>query len=798
MENQLFIALQNNKLFTDIDLDNFDLSEIKGELKPLKEGEILFREEDPAANIYLVISGEINLLKKKLLGSTKSFIFNENEFFGYDEIADSTARTSTAVALRDSYLISLTREEVEQLIDHNHMIKTNLLNFSDTEPQISTVNKDVEEAPDQITEESETSSEEIIEESPEQDSKHDKKTDVTSFEQSLKDDLIDKHDTTIDEDPSVYEEEIEDTFDRVHNEELSDKQIEQNIEETTTIPEEPLFDEEDDEDEKSEEGKNEAEISDIDDETFESVPTKEKETEPERSNRLTDFDEAFYKAFSDQENEQPKESEKPSEQEEHIEPEIDEIADFSEEKVQLEDFSEEEVSEDIEENVQEDTFNIKDESEKEAEVVEQPEELDETFEEKLELEETSEPVIPTVEKHEELPASNAKLESEELKKIIKASQLVNSNIKIDEVLQNIVTVATDLTKADRGTLYLIDEDKNELWSKVAMGSETKEIRLSIGEGIAGWVAQNREIVNIEDAATDERFKSDFDRTSGYQTKSMLCFPLKNREDEIVGVIQLLNSKNGKFTDMDEEFLSAISIQCSLALQNAEMLEKLLETERVQSLGKMTNFLIQDIKKPVLVSKRYVEHLKSKELNKDAAQLVEMVLEQLTQVADLVQTTSSYSEGKAVLRTSRTSINEILNEYSGRLESYVKSRGSEIVNKFDKDAKVNIDSKEFFQCYNHIIRNACDANPDGGQIEVTTKLGKNDVTISIKDNGLGIPESLLEKIFEPFMTHGKKDGTGLGLTISKKIVESHSGQIYVESNLGEGAIFNITLPLTSSF
>jgi len=176
----------------------------------------------------------------------------------------------------------------------------------------------------------------------------------------------------------------------------------------------------------------------------------------------------------------------------------------------------------------------------------------------------------------------------------------------------------------------------------------------------------------------------------------------------------------------------------------------------------------------------------------------MVLEQLTQVADLVQTTSSYSEGKAVLRASRTNLNEILSEYSDRLESYVKSRGSEIVNKFDKDAKVNIDSKEFFQCYNHIIRNACDAMPDGGKIEVSTKLGKGEVTISIKDAGLGIPDSLLEKIFEPFMTHGKKEGTGLGLTITKKIVESHSGKIFVESNLGEGAAVNITLPLISSF
>lgn len=769
MENQLFIALQNNKLFTDIELENLDLSEIKGELKPLKEGEILFREEDPANHIYLVVSGEINLLKKKLLGSTKSFIFSENDFFGYDEIADSTTRTSTAVALRDCYLIALTEDEVEKLVEHNHMIKTNLLNYSDIQPQFD-INEDETESPPEIEPDNRP-------EAPQK--TKDKKADVTSFEQSLKDDLIDKHDTTIEEDHSVYEEEIEETFDKVHTDELSDKQVEQNVEETTQMPEEPLFDEDEEELESTDD------FSTGDKDVLESLSKEEDEqNKPEEKEKFTDFDEAFYKAFSEQEEPKPHQYEEPEESFNTSETEEPQSLEENEE------IKDEEYNEEVKEEFpqeEEPAFEVPTEKEEELKV-----------ESKEEFEQPAEPASSFEKKLEKPAAKSAKLQHDELQKIIKASQLVNSNIKIDEVLQNIVKVATDLTKADRGTLYLIDKEKNELWSKIAMGNETKEIRLKMGEGIAGWVAQNRETVNIEDAANDERFKSDFDRTSGYQTKSMLCFPLKNRDDEIVGVIQLLNSKNGKFTEMDEEFLSAISIQCSLALQNAEMLEKLLQSERVQSLGKMTNFLIQDIKKPVLVSKRYVEHLKSKELNKDAAQLVEMVLEQLTQVADLVQTTSSYSEGKAILRASRTNLNEILSEYSDRLESYVKSRGSEIVNNFDKDAKVNIDSKEFFQCYNHIIRNACDAMPDGGKIEVSTKLGKDEVTISIKDGGLGIPDSLLEKIFEPFMTHGKKEGTGLGLTITKKIVESHSGKIFVESNLGEGATVNISLPLTSAF
>ncbi len=89
-------------------------------------------------------------------------------------------------------------------------------------------------------------------------------------------------------------------------------------------------------------------------------------------------------------------------------------------------------------------------------------------------------------------------------------------------------------------------------------------------------------------------------------------------------------------------------------------------------------------------------------------------------------------------------------------------------------------------------------PDGGSILISTERKENIVNISIKDNGLGIPDTIIDKIFDPFMTHGKKEGTGLGLSITKKIIEDHSGSISVHSDLGEGTTFVVSLPIVSSF
>ena len=113
-------------------------------------------------------------------------------------------------------------------------------------------------------------------------------------------------------------------------------------------------------------------------------------------------------------------------------------------------------------------------------------------------------------------------------------------------------------------------------------------------------------------------------------------------------------------------------------------------------------------------------------------------------------------------------------------------------------ELNIDIKEFYQCYFHIIKNSCDAMPEGGTIYISTKREDKKVKIIFKDNGLGIPDSVKDKIFDPFVSYGKKEGTGLGLSITKKIVEAHNGKIEFESTLGIGTTFVITLPVASIY
>src|SRR3954470_18309453 len=111
---------------------------------------------------------------------------------------------------------------------------------------------------------------------------------------------------------------------------------------------------------------------------------------------------------------------------------------------------------------------------------------------------------------------------------------------LDALLRLIMEKVTELMEADRSTLYLVTEDGGQLWSKVVQGGSVVEIRLRVGEGIAGWVAQTREIVNIPDAYADQRFQPAVDVKSGYRTRTILSLPMIGALGGLVGVLQVLN------------------------------------------------------------------------------------------------------------------------------------------------------------------------------------------------------------------------------------------------------------------
>lgn len=150
-----------------------------------------------------------------------------------------------------------------------------------------------------------------------------------------------------------------------------------------------------------------------------------------------------------------------------------------------------------------------------------------------------------------------------------------SELDLNTLLPLIMKKTTEVMDADRSTLFLIDEKNSELWSKVAQGAGIAEIRFPKHLGIAGHVATTGQTVNIPEAYDDARFNKEIDKKTGYRTKTILCMPVKETDGKILGVIQVLNKKDGIFTDEDEQLLSSFAVQASIAIKNASLFEEVV-------------------------------------------------------------------------------------------------------------------------------------------------------------------------------------------------------------------------------
>lgn len=151
---------------------------------------------------------------------------------------------------------------------------------------------------------------------------------------------------------------------------------------------------------------------------------------------------------------------------------------------------------------------------------------------------------------------------------------------LDNVLELVLEKTQELLESERATLFLLDETTGDLVSRIVGGGQVRSVRLRVGYGIAGYVAQTGKTLRITDAYADPRFESDWDRLTGFRTRSMLATPLRNHLGATIGVLQVLNKRHvAEFTVDDEELLVALSTQAAIAIDNSRLVLRLKEKNR---------------------------------------------------------------------------------------------------------------------------------------------------------------------------------------------------------------------------
>lgn len=167
-------------------------------------------------------------------------------------------------------------------------------------------------------------------------------------------------------------------------------------------------------------------------------------------------------------------------------------------------------------------------------------------------------------------------DSKKLSMLLEISRSLSSKMKIDEVLNSIINIATETFSAERATVFILSVMEKELKSKVGTGLKGGEIKLPLHRGIVGQVAETGVSQIVNNPYSHPKFDKEIDYKTGFRTNNILCVPIRNFKGEVIGVFEILNKSKGSFTLADEVFLSAMATSTGIALENASLHEKLKE------------------------------------------------------------------------------------------------------------------------------------------------------------------------------------------------------------------------------
>ncbi len=404
----------------------------------------------------------------------------------------------------------------------------------------------------------------------------------------------------------------------------------------------------------------------------------------------------------------------------------------------------------------------------------------------------------------------------ELETILRFGAMVNSSLDIQEVLDHAMKWAEEFMNAAASSVYELDEDKGELFVRLARGDKkgpVQGMRIKVGEGVAGHVVATGKAVMVEDTSSDARFSDKVDRLTGFKTESMLCVPLIVR-DRPVGALQVINKNSGgPFTREDLKLLTAMGHQAAVALENAkfylrlqekfELTEKelqktqakLLRIGRLNAMGHLVRGVAHEIRNPIMTIGGFARRIKDRAREDESlSRYTDIILEETSRLENLVRRVHEFSEVQSA-NPGLNRIEAVIEETYHVILKEARVQGVEVLLSMDDDIPLlNIDCPQMAKALYNICRNALEAMPGGGKMEIrVTRPDESFVEITVADTGRGIPEEQMESVYNPFVT-SKTRGTGLGLTMAHQIVTNHQGEIRIRSKENEGTTVTILIPV----
>jgi signal transduction histidine kinase len=380
------------------------------------------------------------------------------------------------------------------------------------------------------------------------------------------------------------------------------------------------------------------------------------------------------------------------------------------------------------------------------------------------------------------------------RRLIDIARDLASTLDLDILLNRIISASVDLTEAAAASILLYDEGERQLHFQVATNLDLQTMRglvVPLEGSIAGWIVTNRKPVRTANAHEDPRYYEKVEQVTRYPTESMLGMPLITK-DKVVGVLEVINKRIGKFTDSDEDLLQVLGAQAAVAIENARLFQQ----------SDLVAEFVHELRTPLATIGTATYLLLHPEISQEQRQsIIQSIHSETLRLSSL---TSSFLDlarlesGRVQFHLSLFNLKEMLLECIQTMQSKADETQIKLSLEIPADfPEVQADRDKMKQVVINLISNAIKYNSPKGLVEITAEVDTNEWMLFVRDTGIGIPAKALPHLFQKFYrvqaSEGKVPGTGLGLSICRQIVSGHGGSIEVKSRLGKGTTFIIHIP-----
>lgn len=387
----------------------------------------------------------------------------------------------------------------------------------------------------------------------------------------------------------------------------------------------------------------------------------------------------------------------------------------------------------------------------------------------------------------------------QLERLIEISRSLNSTLSLRPLLHRIVEAAQELTQTEACSILLVDRRSGQLHFEAATGAQGYRMRsivVPMEGSVAGWVVQTGKPLVVPDACTDPRVYRKADEQSAFTTRSILAIPLIARGN-VIGVLEAVNKQDGaEFTEEDIELLTVLGDQAAVAVQNALLFQQ----------SDLIAEIVHEMRTPLTAIISYADLMQRSEATLaqscQFADIIRREAERLNEMATNFLDLARLESGRASLSRDPVDLSTVIHMAVNVLRPPADAKPVRLL----VDAPATLppvlgDAQRLHQVLLNLLGNAIKYCRPGDTVTITARSKGDRLTVSLADTGRGIPAEALPYIFERFYrasdAEGWMSGVGLGLTITRRIIEAHGGEISVSSEGGQGATFTFTLPVSSA-